>query len=165
MKKQILLLVYSLMFIPALFSQALDYEKPAHYIIGDIRVEGANHSDVNAIISYSGLRKDDQISVPGQEIADAIKGSSFKRKDVTTQAIHNELIKDKRFVLIGRGIYALKEPYQDDWDSYLNDNIFDGIVEIWGKIIVAENGYRAEYGDHALYPARSRGRFRLFHLE
>jgi DNA-binding CsgD family transcriptional regulator len=43
------------------------------------------------------------------EIADAIKRSSFKRKDVTTQAIHNELIKDKRFVLIGRGIYALKE--------------------------------------------------------
>lgn len=43
------------------------------------------------------------------EIADAIKKSDFKRKDVTTQAIHNELIKDGRFVLIGRGIYALKE--------------------------------------------------------
>jgi hypothetical protein len=43
------------------------------------------------------------------EIAEAIKQSGFKRKDVTTQAIHNELIKDDRFVLIGRGIYALKE--------------------------------------------------------
>ena len=43
------------------------------------------------------------------EIAEAIKDSDFKRKDVTTQAIHNELIKDSRFVLIGRGIYALKE--------------------------------------------------------
>lgn len=41
------------------------------------------------------------------EIAKSIKNSSFKRKDVTTQAIHNELIKDSRFVLIGRGIYAL----------------------------------------------------------
>ena len=41
------------------------------------------------------------------EIADSIKDSSFKRKNVTTQAIHNELIKDSRFVLIGRGIYAL----------------------------------------------------------
>src|SRR5581483_7377967 len=40
------------------------------------------------------------------EIAEAIKKSDFKRKDVTTQAIHNELIKDKRFVLIGRSIYA-----------------------------------------------------------
>lgn len=42
------------------------------------------------------------------EIAKAIKQSDFKRKNVTTQAIHNELIKDKRFVLIGRGIYALE---------------------------------------------------------
>ena len=38
-----------------------------------------------------------------QEIAD----SNFKRKNVTGQAIHNELIKDSRFILIGRGIYAL----------------------------------------------------------
>ena len=43
------------------------------------------------------------------DISKAIKGSEFKRKNVTTQAIHNELIKDGRFVLIGRGIYALKE--------------------------------------------------------
>lgn len=43
------------------------------------------------------------------EIAKKIKDSDFKRKDVTTQAIHNELIKDKRFVLVGRGMYALKE--------------------------------------------------------
>ena len=43
------------------------------------------------------------------EIAKSIRDSDFKRKDVTQQAIHNELIKDKRFVLIGRGIYALNE--------------------------------------------------------
>lgn len=41
------------------------------------------------------------------EIAKEIKESNFKRKDVTVQAIHNELIKDDRFILIGRGIYAL----------------------------------------------------------
>lgn len=41
------------------------------------------------------------------EISKHIKESNFKRKNVTTQAIHNELIKDSRFVLIGRGIYAL----------------------------------------------------------
>lgn len=40
-------------------------------------------------------------------IAKEIKESNFKRKNVTIQAIHNELIKDDRFVLIGRGIYAL----------------------------------------------------------
>jgi len=41
------------------------------------------------------------------DIAREIKESNFKRKNVTVQAIHNELIKDPRFVLIGRGIYAL----------------------------------------------------------
>ena len=58
------------------------------------------------------------------EIAEAIKGSDFKRKDVTTQAIHNELIKDKRFVLIGRGIYALKE-----W-GYKKGTVADIISEV-----------------------------------
>jgi len=58
------------------------------------------------------------------EIAEAIKGSDFKRKDVTTQAIHNELIKDKRFVLIGRGIYALKE-----W-GYAKGTVADIISEV-----------------------------------
>lgn len=58
------------------------------------------------------------------EIADAIKQSDFKRKDVTTQAIHNELIKDKRFVLIGRGIYALKE-----W-GYQKGTVADIIAEV-----------------------------------
>jgi hypothetical protein len=58
------------------------------------------------------------------EIAAAIKDSDFKRKDVTTQAIHNELIKDKRFVLIGRGIYALKE-----W-GYEKGTVADIITEV-----------------------------------
>lgn len=58
------------------------------------------------------------------EIADAIKKSEFKRKDVTTQAIHNELIKDDRFVLIGRGIYALKE-----W-GYQKGTVADIITQI-----------------------------------
>ena len=58
------------------------------------------------------------------EIADAIKDSDFKRKDVTTQAIHNELIKDKRFVLIGRGIYAL-----DSW-GFSKGTVADLITDV-----------------------------------
>lgn len=58
------------------------------------------------------------------EIAEAIRKSDFKRKDVTTQAIHNELIKDKRFVLIGRGIYALQE-----W-GYKKGTVSDMISEV-----------------------------------
>ena len=58
------------------------------------------------------------------QIAKSIKDSSFKRKDVTTQAIHNELIKDKRFVLIGRGIYAL-----DNW-GYSKGTVSDIIAQV-----------------------------------
>lgn len=61
------------------------------------------------------------------EIAESIKKSDFKRKDVTTQAIHNELIKDGRFVLIGRGIYALKE-----W-GYKKGTVADVISEVLRK--------------------------------
>jgi hypothetical protein len=61
------------------------------------------------------------------EIADKIKESDFKRKDVTTQAIHNELIKDDRFVLVGRGIYALKE-----W-GFKKGTVSDVIAEILKK--------------------------------
>lgn len=58
------------------------------------------------------------------DIAKSIKGSDFKRKDVTTQAIHNELIKDKRFVLIGRGIYAL-----DNW-GFSKGTVADIITDV-----------------------------------
>lgn len=61
------------------------------------------------------------------DIAKAIKDSDFRRKDVTTQAIHNELIKDGRFVLIGRGIYALKE-----W-GYSKGTVADIITDILKK--------------------------------
>jgi len=61
------------------------------------------------------------------EISNSIKDSSFKRKDVTTQAIHNELIKDKRFVLIGRGIYAL-----DSW-GFSKGTVSDIISDILRK--------------------------------
>lgn len=61
------------------------------------------------------------------DIAKAIKGSDFKRKDVTTQAIHNELIKDKRFVLIGRGIYAL-----DNW-GFSRGTVADIITDVLKK--------------------------------
>lgn len=58
------------------------------------------------------------------DIAKAIRESNFKRRNVTVQAIHNELIKDPRFVLIGRGIYALSS-----W-GYKKGTISDIITSI-----------------------------------
>jgi hypothetical protein len=48
------------------------------------------------------------------QIADLIKNLSFlpqsqSQKEIHTATVHNELIKDPRFVLVGRGLYGLKE--------------------------------------------------------
>ena len=58
------------------------------------------------------------------DIAEKISKLAANPKKVTTQAVHNELIKDNRFVLIGRGIYALAE-----W-GYRSGTVADIIEEI-----------------------------------
>lgn len=44
-----------------------------------------------------------------EEIAKFITRFGIDKKQANTQTVHNELIKDERFVLVGRGMYALKE--------------------------------------------------------
>lgn len=58
------------------------------------------------------------------DIAREVKSQNFHRNNVTEQAIHNELIKDDRFILIGRGIYALAE------NGYKKGSITDVITEL-----------------------------------
>jgi len=43
------------------------------------------------------------------EIANRIREAHFDHKNVTVQAVHNELIRYPQFVLVGRGLYALRE--------------------------------------------------------
>lgn len=43
------------------------------------------------------------------QVCDLIHDAKFDTKKVTLQAVHNELIRYNEFVLIGRGIYALKD--------------------------------------------------------
>lgn len=44
-----------------------------------------------------------------REITDLINSAGFDHKMANPQTVHNELIKDSRFVLVGRGLYGLKE--------------------------------------------------------
>lgn len=62
------------------------------------------------------------------DIAKAISEQKFNNKQIVRATVHNELIADDRFVLIGRGIYALSE-----W-GYLQGTVADII-----KNILAEN--------------------------
>lgn len=58
------------------------------------------------------------------EIANKIIDAQFDRKMVTTQAVHNELIRYEQFILVGRGLYALKE-----W-GYSKGTVSDVITKI-----------------------------------
>lgn len=44
-----------------------------------------------------------------REVAEKINETIAKKRPAHPQTVHNELIKDKRFVLVGRGTYALAE--------------------------------------------------------
>lgn len=59
-----------------------------------------------------------------REIANLINVVSFSSKKANVQTVHNELIKDSRFVLVGRGIYGLVE-----W-GYKSGTVKDVLVDI-----------------------------------
>jgi len=61
------------------------------------------------------------------EIARLINDASFSNKKANVQTVHNELIKDSRFVLVGRGMYALSE-----W-GYSAGTVKDVLVDILRK--------------------------------
>ena len=61
------------------------------------------------------------------EIANQITEAGFDKKVVTTQAVHNELIRYDQFVLVGRGLYALKQ-----W-GYSEGTVADVIGELLKK--------------------------------
>ncbi|MEK7529142.1 MAG: sigma factor-like helix-turn-helix DNA-binding protein, partial [Patescibacteria group bacterium] len=65
------------------------------------------------------------------DISNKITEAHFDHKTVNTQAIHNELIRYPQFVLIGRGIYALKEwGYEDGTVS----DVISGILREHGSL-------------------------------
>jgi DNA-directed RNA polymerase delta subunit len=61
------------------------------------------------------------------DISNKISEVGFDRKVVTIQAVHNELIRCDKFVLVGRGLYVLKE-----W-GYKDGTVADVIEEILGR--------------------------------
>lgn len=60
-------------------------------------------------------------------IAQEIQKAGFDRKSVTVQAVHNELIRYDQFVLVGRGLYGLKE-----W-GYKEGTVADIIEDLLAK--------------------------------
>lgn len=59
-----------------------------------------------------------------EECADLINNSNFDKKKACAATVHNELIMDNKYVLVGRGMYALK-----DW-GYQEGTVADIIAKI-----------------------------------
>lgn len=126
--------------IEVLFEQLSGYETPSQVqALASLSKSLANLKDMWGLIKWPTVNPknirdkiyvilaDNEKPMQFSDIAEKIKESDFKRKDVTQQAIHNELIKDKRFVLIGRGIYAL-----DNW-GYKKGTVSDIIADVLKK--------------------------------
>ncbi len=73
------------------------------------------------------ILKEKKVPLHFTEIAVLIDKSGISKKKSHPQTVHNELIKDERFILIGRGIYALKE-----W-GYASGTIKDVLEDILTK--------------------------------
>lgn len=63
-----------------------------------------------------------------REITTLINDAKFDHKKANPQTVHNELIKDGRFVLVGRGLYGLKE-----W-GYMPGTVADVLTSILSKV-------------------------------
>ena len=61
-----------------------------------------------------------------KDLADHINNYQFDHKKAHPPTVHNELILDKRFVLVGRGMYALREwGYQPGVVAEVIDRVFE----------------------------------------
>ena len=75
------------------------------------------------------------------DIANRIKDAMFDHKNVTVQAVHNELIRYPQFVLVGRGLYALSEwGYQPGTVADVIEKILIEKGPLSKKEIIAEVG-------------------------
>ncbi len=80
--------------------------------------------------AYLVLRKQEE-PVHFQDIARLISELGVDSKPMHTQTVHNELIKDNRFILVGRGIYGLKE---HGYEGGTVKNVIERILQEQGPL-------------------------------
>ena len=80
----------------------LNYQTPSTYTLGGIAVSGNGRINRNVIIAYTGLKKGQEVKVPGDDIADAIKGLWRQElfKDVSIKINKVDEDRDKIYLLI-----------------------------------------------------------------
>ena len=77
--KLIRVILFIVMFLPlGLYAQSskdivVDYNNPKKYIIGDIKVSGAKFISPEQIISFTGLEKGMEITIPSEAVSEVVK--------------------------------------------------------------------------------------------
>ncbi|MBP6976841.1 MAG: POTRA domain-containing protein [Bacteroidales bacterium] len=74
----------------------IDYLKPKEYEIGGITISGVQYLDHNVLIMLSGLSVGDRVTVPGDDISDAMRNlwdqGLFEDVKITATGIQNDVI-------------------------------------------------------------------------
>jgi outer membrane protein insertion porin family len=101
----------------------INYSNPKTYKIGGIAVTGTQFLDPNSIINMTGLKKGDEIKVPGEEITLAIKklweqdilsDVQFKVTDIVDDQIFFEVVVKERPRLSKYVFFGVKKSEEDD---------------------------------------------------
>ncbi len=73
-------IVLILVLLPvSLLAQNVDYSKPKEYIVGGIKIKGISYLSEEQIISVTGIAAGDKITIPSQELSDAVKRVTAQR--------------------------------------------------------------------------------------
>jgi hypothetical protein len=97
---------YQDIFFASVFSVCKDF-KTVESKVGLITWRNINPRTLRDKIYFTLRKKTEPMHFV--EISNMIMNEQFDKKSVNMQAVHNELIRYPEFVLIGRGLYALKE--------------------------------------------------------
>lgn len=115
----------------------IDYTDPQKYEIGGITVEGAETTDADAIKSVTGLQVGEVITIPGQEITDAIKTLWDLNLFTDVQVILERTLGEIAFLRIKlqeRPRYArhnyinVKKRYHDDLNEVVEKYLTKGSI-------------------------------------
>ena len=113
----------------------IDYTLPKTYEIGEVTVSGANYSDANAIINLSGLRVGDRITLPGEEVSEAVRKLWKLKLFTNVKVIKTREEGDVAFLTIeieerprlSKFSYSgIKKVYHDDLDAALEPFLIKG---------------------------------------
>ncbi len=114
-----------------------DYSEAREYEIGGIKVVGAEFSDENALISISGFKVGDKLTIPGADIPRAMKSLWKLRLFTDIQIYKEKTIGDIIFLEIAvverpqlsrHSFKGIKKTYHEDLNDIVNKYLLKGAI-------------------------------------